>query len=260
MPPVLVDADPPIRVAVLASESDARLAGLLADGRRGEAFEIVAGFANVAGSRAARRLKDAGVPTEVRDLEAFLADRDARLSDRPARRAFDAATAELLTDHDPDVVALCGYLHVVTDPLLDRFGPAVVSVHHADLTLRDEEGTPRYKGLRSVREAIRAGEKETRETSHVVTEEVDEGPVIARSRPFAVHEDLVAAARRRGDEDVLKAYAYAHREWMMRQAGGPLLATTLELLADGRVELDGDRIRIDGVPGFLQVGEGVVEG
>jgi hypothetical protein len=66
-----------------------------------------------------------------------------------------------------------------------------------------------------------------------VTPAVDRGPPLVRSRPFPVHEDLVASALERDAADVLDAYVYAHREWMLRAGGGPTLETTLELIVDG---------------------------
>lgn len=260
--PPLVDADRPLRVAVLASEGDARLRYLLEeDENRGETYELVGAVVNVAESAAADRLAAHDVPVEVRDIYAFYEERGAPLTDTDVRRAFDARTAETLATHDPDLVVLSGYLHVVTDPLLERFFPRIVNAHHGDLTVRDEACVPAFTGLDAVSDAVRAGEASTRETTHLVTEDVDGGPIVARSRPFPVHRDLVADALERGAEDVLSAYVYAHRAWMIREGGGPTLAKTIELVADGRVAYDPDEnaTRIDGRRGYYQLGEGVVE-
>lgn len=257
----LVDADRPIRVAVLASEGDARLRYLLADDpNRGAVYELAGAVVNVAGSDAARVMESHAVPVDVCDIHEFYDERDATLEDMRVRRAFDARTAELLAGYDPDLVVLAGYLHILTDPLLDRFFPAIVNAHHADLTIRDEVGRPVYTGLRSVEDAIRAGESSTRETTHVVTEDVDKGPIVARSRPFAVHRELVDEALARGDEDAFSAYVYAHRRWMLREGGGRTLAKTIELVADGRVTYDPatGETTVDGEPGFYQLGEGVL--
>jgi hypothetical protein len=65
------------------------------------------------------------------------------------------------------------------EPKLGR--PLKVSVlcsHRADLTLRDERGAPKYVGLSAVRDALLAGECETCATTHMVTERVDDGPVM----------------------------------------------------------------------------------
>lgn len=257
----LVDAELPIRVAVLCSESGTRLRYLLEDDPNyGETYDVVCGFANVEGSVAARLLAAEDIPVEVRDIHEFYDVRDAPLSDMDVRRAFDAETAEMLEAYTPDLVVLSGYLHVVTEPLLDRFFPRIVNAHHGDLTVRDETGAPVYVGLDAVEDATLAGEAGTRETTHLVTEEVDRGPLVARSRQFPVHRELVDDAQRHEETDVLSAYTYAHREWMIREGGGPTLAKTIELIADGVVAYDPETetTRIDGQLGYYQLGEGVV--
>jgi hypothetical protein len=89
-------------------------------------------------------------------------------------------------------------------------------------------GGPRYPGLRAVRDALAAGEPETRASAHVVTTWLDDGPVLLRSWSFPVP-PLVAWARQHGAADVLRAYTWAHQEWMLRDAWGPMLARSIEL-------------------------------
>ena len=132
------------------------------------------------------------------------------------RKAFDAETAALL--RGCDVVVLLGYLFIITEPLLSAFPGRIFNVHDSDL--------PRYPGLHATRDAILAGERETRSSVHVVTAEVDAGPVVARSEAFPVApfvHDAVAA----GQNDIVRAYAYAHREWMIRSRWGALVAEAI---------------------------------
>ena len=74
-------------------------------------------------------------------------------------------TVELLRSHEPDLVILAGYLWLLTQPMLSAFENRIVNVHHADLRLRTASGAVRYPGLRAVRDAILAGEAETRCTA-----------------------------------------------------------------------------------------------
>ena len=85
-------------------------------------------------------------------------------------------------------------------------------------------------------DAIFAGERETRATAHFVTASVDDGPPILRSRAFPVS-PLVEAARLRGDVRMLKAYAFAHQEWMLHEGWGPLVKSVVRLAASGRIPL-----------------------
>lgn len=257
----LVDADQPIRVAVLASKGDARLRHLLEeDPNHGDSYELVGGVVNVADSAATDVLDAHDVPVAERDIHAFYDERDAPLDDMAVRREFDAGSVEVLAEYVPDLVVLAGYLHLVTAPILDRYFPRLVNCHHGDLTIRDESGEPVYAGLDAVGDALRAGESATRETTLLATAAVDRGPIVARSRPFAVHRDLVDDALDADADDVFSAYRYAHRQWMIREGGGPTLARTLDLIAHGRVAYDPveGTVRVDDRRGFYQLGRGVV--
>jgi len=88
-----------------------------------------------------------------------------------------------------------------------------------------------------VRDALADGQVETSATVHLVNEQPDGGAPIVRSWPYPVS-PLVAHARQWSAPDMLKAYAYAHQEWMIRGASGPLLSSALDLVASGRVDLD----------------------
>jgi phosphoribosylglycinamide formyltransferase-1 len=249
----LVDAAPPLDVAVLVSESAARLTALLDASDAG--YDVVGAVASHPDGEAVERLRAHDVPTTTVDIEAFYDERDAPLADRTVRRAYDERVASALGAFDPDLVACSGYRFVLTEPVLDRFVPALISAHHADLRLRGEDDAPLYPGLDAVRAALSDGRSSTRETVHVVTEDVDCGPPLVVSRPFGVNSALVQFARRADAEDVLDAYAYAHREWMMRAGGGPALSKAIELLATGRLTLEDGRACVDGESGPFSMGE-----
>jgi hypothetical protein len=112
--------------------------------------------------------------------------------------------------------------------MLEAYPQRIVNLHDADLTIMDSEGRPRYRGLHSTYAAIAAGEPETRTTAHLVNGELDGGPVLFRSARFPVH-PMVEDAIRWGAVDLLRAYAYAQREWMMRSAWGPMLKHAIRL-------------------------------
>ena len=164
-------------------------------------------------------LEDAGVPLIHHSPRAF-----------DVRAEFDAITADMLRELDVDMVVLLGYLYILTAPMLEAFPGRILNVHDSDLTLIGSNGRRRYPGLHATRDAILAGERETRSTLHVVTADVDAGPILALSEPFAVA-PLVRDALAFGALDMIRAYSYAHREWMMRRAWGPMVVAELEKLA-----------------------------
>ena len=149
------------------------------------------------------------------------------------RNAFDAETADLLRAYGADVVVLLGYLFVITGPLLSVFPDRILNVHDADLALRNADGSPRYPGLHATRDAIVAGERETRSSVHLVTPQLDGGPVIARSIAYPVA-PFVHEAVERGEHDIVRAYAYAQREWMMRSSWGELAFEAIERITARR--------------------------
>jgi len=232
----------PLRVAVLGSRRAPGLSDFLEDSRCGRDYEIVALATSDPDSGTALRAERAGVHVIRHDIHAFCAERGRESKDLEVRRAYDQKTLELLSPHDPELIVLSGYLYVLTRPPLEAFENRIVNVHDADLLRLAPDGKPLYRGLHATRDAIFAGEPETRLTAHIVTEEVDVGPPLVRSWPFPVH-PLVEDARSWDAEEILKSYAYAHREWMMGAAWGALLARTAELFAHGRVrKLDGRAI------------------
>jgi folate-dependent phosphoribosylglycinamide formyltransferase PurN len=211
-----------LRVALLCSQRAPGLEYLLRDDPgRGEEYELVAALTTDPASEALEPLRGAPVPALVHDIRAFYAARGARRSNLDVRRAFDEHTVALLAPYQPDLLVLSGYLHIVTEPLLAAYPRRVINVHDADLAALGADGRPRYPGLHATRDAVRAGEPATRCSAHVVTEEVDQGPVLARSIAFPV----------RG------RHHYAQREWMMHAAWGPLIARALHLMARGAAPL-----------------------
>ena len=232
--------DPPLRVALLCSRRAPGLEFLLdRDPRRGKIYDIVALVTSDPECTAHVRSGD-GPPLLVNDIRAFYTRAGTRLSDLGPRPDYDRGTVRLLEPFKPDLVVLCGYLHIVTPPLLDAYSGRMVNIHDSDL--------PRYPGLHATRDAVIAGERETRSSVHVVVPEVDAGPGLFRSWPFPVHE-LVDAARREGKTDILKAYAYAQREWMMVASWGPLLAAAIDAFAHDRVRVRNGGTLVAGLPG-----------
>ena len=139
--------------------------------------------------------------------------RDLRL-----RAEYDRETAGILHMRGVDFVILLGYLFIITDPLLAAFPDRILNVH---------DGDPKYPGLHATRDAIVAGERQTRSVVHVVTRDLDAGPLIVRGDPVSVP-PFVTASAIAGEKDIVRAYAYAHREWMMRSVWGDLVAQALE--------------------------------
>lgn len=208
---------PPIRIGILCSKRAPGLDALFCHPLHGRDFEIACIISNAEAAPAF------DLPVTHHPIRSFLAGRGADLRDLDARAEYDNATVGILDHHGVDTVVLLGYLHIITSPLLDAFHESILNVHDSDLLIRTAEGTPKYTGLHATRDAILAGERETRSSVHLVTSAVDGGPLLVRSRPLRVA-DFVQAAVAVAAYDVVRAYAYAQREWMMRSWGDLVVA------------------------------------
>jgi folate-dependent phosphoribosylglycinamide formyltransferase PurN len=235
----MLNAHRPLRVAVLCSHRAPGLLYLLNRApERGEAFEVVCCVTSEQTFAEEVRVERRGIPTLVHPIRRFHEARGVALYRNPNVRAeYDAATLKLIEPYFADVMLLDGYLYLVTAPILRGFPSRVVNLHYSDLTLRLPDGGPKFPGIRAVSDALAEGCAETRATVHVVDETAGGGAPIVRSWPFPVS-PLVADLQALGAPDVLKAYAYAHQQWMMRTVSGPLTAAALRLVATGAVDLD----------------------
>lgn len=154
----------PARVAVLISGAGSNMAALIDASFAEEApFEVVLVLSNKpeAGGLAVAAAK--GVPVIAVDHRPFGKDREAH------ERAVDAA----LRAHGVQVVALAGYMRLLTAWLVDRWAGRMLNIHPSLL--------PKYPGLDTHARALAAGDAEAGCSVHLVTEGVDEGPILGQA-------------------------------------------------------------------------------
>jgi folate-dependent phosphoribosylglycinamide formyltransferase PurN len=219
-----------LRLAVLCSRRSPGLAELRSHGRETGLYEVVCLLTSEESLDGEGAAAADGVPLLSHPIRAFCRRRGGRFTDLSLRKDYDAETVERLRPFEPDALLLSSYLLIGTEPLLAAWPDRIVNVHGSDLGRRGSDGRPLYTGLRAVRDAIRAGESETRATAHIVTEKLDDGPILMRSEAFPVA-PFVARLRRERAEHAVNAYACAHEEWMLAAAWGKLLAGSAEILA-----------------------------
>ena len=217
----------PLRVAILTSRGAPGVEALLDDRRFDVIYEVV-------------KVVDGSIERPPRNLN------NRRVSDKELAEAIEGAGA--------DFVLLAGYPWIITTPLLEAFPGRIIALHDGDLSLVDDDGQRRYKGLHPVRAALLDGAGLTRSSAYVVTEKIGEGPLFLLSAPYRVPPAAIDA-QRRGDVDLVAAYAEVHRAWMVRDSWGPMLRRIVELLAAGTIQTIGDVVWIDGVPGPCLLGE-----
>lgn len=148
-----------MRLAVLVSGSGTLLEAILASG---------APVDLVVADRPCRGLEiaaAAGVPAELVERTEFGPGFD--------RPAYTDQVLKVLQAADVGVVALAGYMTVLSPSLLEAFPGRVLNSHPSLL--------PSFKGAHAVRDALAAGVKVTGCTVHVATAEVDAGPILAQA-------------------------------------------------------------------------------
>jgi phosphoribosylglycinamide formyltransferase-1 len=153
-----------------------------------------------------------GVPTSVVPVRSF-AD----------RRSFDDALAAEIDASGARLVALAGFMRILSAEFVLRFTARLLNIHPSLL--------PKYKGLDTHARAITAGDTHHGASVHYVTPELDGGPVIMqgrlRLRPGDTPETVSARVH------ALEHIIYPH---------------VCSLIASGRVECRGDTVYFDGEP------------
>jgi phosphoribosylglycinamide formyltransferase-1 len=197
-----------IGVGVLVSGSGTNLQAILdaeREGRLGPARVRIV-ISNVAGARALERAERAGVPARVLSHKEYA-----------SREAYDDALVATLREAHVEIVALAGFMRLVTPRLLDAFPGKVLNIHPSLL--------PAFPGLHAQRQAVEHGVKVSGCTVHLVDTGLDAGPIVAQTAVPVMDED---------DESSLTARILAeeHR----------LYPAVLRALAEGRVSVRGRRV------------------
>jgi len=89
------------------------------------------------------------------------------------REAFDAALIEAIDVHEPDFIALAGFMRILTPSFINHYAGRILNIHPSLL--------PKYKGLHTHQRAIDAGDDRAGCTVHEVTAELDGGPILAQA-------------------------------------------------------------------------------
>lgn len=110
--------------------------------------------------------RDMGIATDSLDNRQFA-----------ERSQFDAALAEKIDSHDPQgqpaLVVLAGFMRVLTQEFVARYAGRLVNIHPSLL--------PAFTGLFTHQRALDAGCKVAGASVHMVTAQLDEGPILAQA-------------------------------------------------------------------------------
>lgn len=181
-----------------------------------------------------------GISYECIDIRDFYRSRGHKTrGDLSLRPEFDQMVMGKIEPYDVDVIANAGYMSIMTEPLLDRYGGRILNVHPADLFIIEDDER-KYVGMHGVRDAIIAGERELRATTHIVREKVDYGEILVRSEPVAVElPEGVSIDQLRQDRKLLRRVTDEHQSRLKERGDWVIYPLTLQMIAEGRFALDG---------------------
>jgi len=203
-----------LRLGVLASGSGSNLQSILdACAQRRIAAEVAAVICNVPGARALQRAKEAGVPAVLLPHQ-----------EHARREEYDARLVAELRSRGVELLCLAGFMRIVTPVLLSAFPQRVLNIHPSLL--------PAFPGMHGVRQAIRAGVRVSGCTVHFVDEGTDCGPILVQAAVPVLEGDT---------EESLAARILLQEHRIYPRA--------IQLVAEGRVALEGQRVRISGPQG-----------
>jgi phosphoribosylglycinamide formyltransferase-1 len=151
------------RLGVLVSGRGSNLQALIDATTRGELnASIAVVISNIAGAAALDRATAAGIDTRVLSHRGWT-----------SRDDYDGALADALVGSGVDVVCLAGFMRRLTPRFLERAPGPVLNIHPSLL--------PAFPGLDAPAQAIAHGVKVSGCTVHLVTAELDDGPIVAQT-------------------------------------------------------------------------------
>jgi phosphoribosylglycinamide formyltransferase 1 len=181
----------PVRVGVLISGRGSNMLALAEHRRRDPerpyALSLVA--SNVPDARGLVLAKRLGIPVWAKSHKGL------------EREAFDAEIEAALTAHRVELVALAGYMRLLSPAFVERWRGRILNIHPSLL--------PLHKGLDTHRRALLAGDLEAGCSVHVVTPELDDGPVIAQARVRIMARDTPQSLEERVLAEEHKLYPLA---------------------------------------------------
>ena len=200
------------RIGVLISGRGSNLQALIdAIGTKALNAQITIVISNKSDAPGLDRARAAGIDTMILDHRGYA-----------SRDDYDAALATELLARGVSLVCLAGFMRLIGPRLLDAFPNAILNIHPSLL--------PAFPGVNAQAQALDHGVKITGATVHLVTGELDGGPIVVQS-PVPVRDNDTA--------DLLSARILIEEHRLYPEA--------VRVVLDGRWRLEGRRfIRLHG--------------
>ena len=204
------------RIAVLVSGGGTNLQALIGARDRGAlgGGELAAVISSKPDAYALERAKNAGIPGYV-----------VARKDYDSNRAMTQALVAKLKELGIDLVVLAGFMHILTEEMVQAYPNAILNVHPALIPSFCGAG---YYGLHVHEKALAYGVKVTGATVHFVNEEPDGGPIVLQKAVDILPGDTPEVLQRR----------------VMEQAEWHILPQAVALFCQGRLSVEGRIVTI----------------
>jgi len=198
-----------VPVGILVSGSGSNMQAIISAARVGEIpVEVAVVISNKPDVYALQRAERENIPTVVVDHREF-----------ETREDFEDALIKTLQEKGVQWVCLAGFMRLLTSRFINAFPHRILNVHPALL--------PSFPGLHGAAQALEYGVKVTGCTVHLVTEEMDAGPIIAQATVPVFDDDT---------EETLTARIQAEEHQIFPMALG--------WMCQGRGQVEGRAVRL----------------
>ncbi|HZY17460.1 MAG TPA: phosphoribosylglycinamide formyltransferase [Ramlibacter sp.] len=154
-------------IVILISGGGSNMAALVRAARQGGwrerlGAQVAAVISNRPDAGGLALAREQGIPAEVVDHKAY-----------EGREAFEADLAAAIDRYAPALVVLAGFMRILTPTFVGRYAGRLVNIHPSLL--------PAFPGLHTHRRALEAGCRVAGVTVHLVTAELDHGPILEQA-------------------------------------------------------------------------------
>lgn len=154
----------PLKIAVFISGFGTNLQALIDNCNNGTCHAVIQTvISNNQDAYGLLRAAEAKIPFHVVDHKSF-----------SSREDFDRALLSICQSYELDVICLAGFMRVLTPTFITPYQGRVLNIHPSLL--------PRHKGLHTHRRVLESGDTEHGCTVHIVTPELDDGPILVQRK------------------------------------------------------------------------------
>lgn len=198
-----------MNIAVFCSGNGTNLQAIIDAENRGDIkANLALVVSDVPDCFALKRAKKAGIKTLVVERKDFA-----------SKKEFENEILKNLKKEKIDLIALAGYMRMLSSDFIKAYKNKIINVHPALL--------PSFKGGHGIRDAFQYGVKVTGPTVHFVTEDMDAGPIILQASVVVTEDDT---------EDTLAEAIHKEEHKIYPRA--------IQLFVEGRLKIEGRKVRI----------------